>query len=91
LVKPNDNVLLKIDVQGFERNVLEGAKESLKKIIGVQVEMSVIGMYEGELTYLEMIDYLAQYGFVLYSFENGFFNNDTGQLYQVDGIFFKKE
>lgn len=89
LISPNDVVLLKLDVQGFEKNVLEGAKESLKNISGVQVEMSVIEMYEGELTYLEMIDYLAKHGFSLYSLENGFFNNETGQLLQVDGIFFK--
>ncbi len=89
LVTPKEVVFLKLDVQGFEKNVLEGAKESLKRIIGIQVEMSIIEMYEGELTYLQMIDYLAKQGFGLYSLENGFFNKETGQLLQVDGIFFK--
>lgn len=89
LVDSNDVVFLKLDVQGFEKNVLEGAREYLKKITGVQVEMSIIEMYEGELTYLQMIDYLKERGFKLYSLENGFFNKKTGQLLQVDGIFFK--
>jgi FkbM family methyltransferase len=91
LVSSNDVVLLKLDVQGFEKNVLEGAKESLKSITGVQIEMSVIEMYEGELTYLEMINYLSALGFSLYSLENGFFNTETGQLLQVDGVFFRNK
>jgi FkbM family methyltransferase len=89
IVTINDRVLLKLDVQGFEKKVLEGAKESLKRITGIQVEMSVVEMYEGELTYLEMIDYLSKLGFSLFSLENGFYNTKTGQLLQVDGIFFR--
>ena len=89
LVDEEDSVLLKIDVQGFEKNVLEGALNILSKVKGIQLEMSIIELYQGEMLYTEMISFLEKQGFNLYSLENGFFNNDTGRLLQVDGMFFR--
>lgn len=89
LIKTNENVLLKIDVQGFEKNVLEGAQESLKHIRGIQVEMSVEELYQGEMLYLDMLMYMKKLGFELCSLENGFYDQNSGKLLQVDGIFFK--
>lgn len=89
LVAEGDIVLLKIDVQGFEKNVLEGAIKILPKLKGIQLEMSIIELYKGEMLFSEMVNFLEKHGFKLYSLENGFYNNNTGQLLQVDGIFFK--
>ena len=83
------NVMLKLDVQGFEKFVLEGAKKSLKKLKGIQVEMSFEELYDGEMLYREMIDFLGQNGFVLCALKNGFHNVNTGKLLQADGFFFK--
>lgn len=88
-VNQKDIVLLKIDVQGFEKNVLEGAEESLKKIHGIQIEMSIEELYKEEVLFLDMITYLNSFGFHLHSLENGFYNEETGKLLQVDGLFFK--
>lgn len=84
-----DNVLLKIDVQGYEKNVLDGAEKVLDKIKGIQIEMSLTELYKGEMLYLEMIQFLEKKGFSLHSLENGFYDEKTGRLLQVDGIFFK--
>ncbi|MDG1039371.1 MAG: FkbM family methyltransferase [Polaribacter sp.] len=89
LVNENDIVLLKIDVQGFEKKVLDGAKESLSKIKGIQLEMSIEELYKGEMLFLEMITFLKSVGFNLQSLENGFYNEASGKLLQVDGLFFK--
>lgn len=85
-----DKVMLKIDVQGYEKNVLIGAAESLKKIALLQLEMSITRLYEGELLYLEMIDYLDELGFRLVSVEGGLSDPITGELQQMDGIFVNK-
>jgi FkbM family methyltransferase len=85
-----DRVMLKIDTQGFEKNVLEGAIESLKMISIIQVEMSVVPLYEGEMIFTEMIKYLQDKGFCLRSLENGFSDQESGQLLQVDGIFSRR-
>ena len=89
LIRANDCVLLKIDVQGFEKNVLEGAQESLKHVKGVQVEMSIEELYQDEMLYLDMLLYMKKLGFDLCSLENGFYNEKSGKLLQVDGVFFK--
>ena len=82
---------MKIDTQGFEKNVLEGSINSLKYINGIQIELSLKPLYKGSLLYLDMIKYMKRYNFELVSLENGFSDHKTGELLQVDGIFFKKE
>jgi len=82
-----DRVMIKIDTQGYEKNVLEGANESLNNIKIIQLEMSILPLYENEMLFVEMINYLDNKGFQLFSLENGFSDSTTGQLLQVDGIF----
>lgn len=90
-VDKKDKVLLKMDVQGFEKNILSGAVNSLKKISGIQIEMSIEELYSKEMLFDEMIFFLKSFGFYLHSLENGFYNKTTGKLLQADGIFFKKD
>jgi FkbM family methyltransferase len=89
IVDDSDVVFLKIDVQGFERNVIEGSKNSLKFIKGIQLEMSLEELYKGEMLFDDTIKLLKSEGFNLHSLENGFYNDETGKLLQVDGFFFK--
>ncbi len=86
-----DKVMIKIDVQGFEKNVLDGANESLNNIKIIQLEMSIIPLYENEMIFVDMINYLDNNGFKLFSLENGYFDSTTGKLLQVDGIFEKSD
>jgi len=86
----DDQVMVKIDTQGFEKNVIDGAKESLQKIKILQLEMSLVPLYESEMLYMDMINYLDQKGFQLFSLENGFAEPTTGGLLQVDGIFINR-
>jgi FkbM family methyltransferase len=87
--KEPSNVFLKIDTQGFEKNVLLGALQNLSKITGIQIEMSLVELYEGEWLYEEIIQFLKNLGFLLFSVEPGFCNEGTGQLLQMDGIFYR--
>ena len=41
-VKDGERVYLKIDTQGYEKKVLAGARETLTKIAGLQVELSLL-------------------------------------------------
>jgi len=85
------NFFLKIDTQGFEREVINGALLSLPKITGIQVEMSLVQLYEGESMYDDSKKLIESYGFELYSLEPGFSDPDSGKLMQIDGIFFRKK
>lgn len=90
LVNEGDTVFLKIDAQGYEYNILEGARNSLNNIEGLQIEMSIEQLYEGEKLICEMIGYLGAKGYKLMSIEPGSVDYSTGQMFQVDGIFFKR-
>lgn len=45
----NDRVVLKIDVQGYEKQVLEGAPRVLGACRAVMIEMSLLPLYEGQV------------------------------------------
>lgn len=90
LHKEDDRIMLKIDTQGFEKNVLEGAEKFLDKVVLLQLEMSLVPLYDNEVLFIEMIDYLKVKGFEMVSIENGFYDKNSGKLFQVDGIFLNK-
>ncbi len=85
-----DNIMLKIDTQGFEKNVILGGENVLSKIRIIQLEMSIVPLYENEILFIEMINFLDSKGFELFALENGFSDKKTGKLLQVDGIFINK-
>ncbi len=83
------STFLKIDVQGYEQQVLLGAEASLPQIIGVQTELSLAPLYEDEPTFLGLITHLEARGFALMSLQPVIDDPVTGQLLQVDGLFFR--
>lgn len=85
----NKNVYMKIDTQGYESQVLEGSKNTLPKIKGVQIEMALIPTYEGAMGFQEMSLKLKNLGFNLISIESGFYDKATGKLMEVDGVFYR--
>jgi FkbM family methyltransferase len=58
--------ILKMDVQGFELEVLKGATETLKRTHVIVLEINNHDGYKGAPTYFEIDDFLRQKGFQLY-------------------------
>jgi len=88
-LKNKNNIFIKIDVQGYELQVLEGAINILPKIKGVQIELSLVPLYENQLLFLGMLDYITNLGFELWDISPGFRDIQSGKLLQFDGIFFR--
>ncbi len=86
----NYSIFLKIDVQGFEAQVLRGASQVLKVIKGVQMELSLIPLYKEQILFREMLDKMERLGYELHAILPGFTDPETGRLLQMDGIFFKE-
>ena len=86
--RPANTLYLKIDAQGYEKTIIQGAINSLDKITGIQLEVSLIPLYKGEALLADMIDYMSTQGYTLMSLEPGHGDPSTGQLLQVDCIFF---
>jgi FkbM family methyltransferase len=80
-------IFLKLDVQGYESQVLAGATQLLPRTLAVQLEMSLLPLYEGELLMPEICADMNASGFELWDLEPSFRDTATGRLLQVDGIF----
>jgi len=80
-------IFLKLDVQGYESHVLAGATQLLTQTIALQLEMSLLPLYEGETLMPQMYANLTAQGFDLWDLEPSFRDPATGRLLQVDGIF----
>jgi FkbM family methyltransferase len=89
-VKPAERVMLKIDTQGFELAVLRGAKRSLPRIEIVQVELSMVGLYEGQPKYYEVMRHLDEAGFDLANTIPHFFEQSSSQFLQSDAVFVRR-
>lgn len=84
-----ENIYLKIDTQGYEKKVLEGAESSLSNIIGVEMECSLIPLYQDEPLLSEMLSIMSIKGYTLMSVDLGIISSSTGQVLQIDCIFFR--
>ena len=82
-------LFLKLDVQGYERKVLEGASQTIPRIVGARVELSVSQCYEEEPSMFEMMNYLYGLGFRLCAIEEAWSDPQTREVYQMDGVFFR--
>lgn len=88
-LRPDAVAFLKIDTQGFEDRVLDGAARILPQIGGIQLELSVVPLYSGQKLLPEMLERLRSLGFALWGIWPVFVEPDTGRLLQVDATFFR--
>lgn len=80
---------LKIDTQGFEWQVLDGARETLPHVQGVLCEMSLVTLYEGQRLWKDMMHRLESEGFELWSIQRAFADLRDGRTLQIDATFFR--
>jgi hypothetical protein len=86
---PGRYIFLKLDVQGYESQVLAGATQLLNHTLAVQLEMSLLPLYEGEALMPQMHAAMNAKGFDLWDLEPSFRDPATGRLLQLDGIFIR--
>lgn len=82
-------ILLKIDVQGYELNVLKGAINSLGKIDIIICEVLFVELYENQARFDDIYKFLIERNF---SYKGNFdqvADNKTGRIIYADAIFVK--
>jgi len=83
---------LKIDVQGFEDQVLEGYGPRLAGIRLLMVELSMVECYEGAPDLFSLDRRIVdEYGFRRISLEPTYYDDVTGVVQQYDGIYFRPD
>lgn len=79
--------LLKLDVQGFELEVLKSAEPLLPAFTWIYAECSHVPLYEGQALAEEIIGYLQERGFRLLGRFNPSYARKGGSLLQEDLLF----
>ena len=82
-------IFLKVDTQGFERDVLAGASGLLDRVVGLRFEVSLAALYSGEWTLLEALQWLEKEGFVVRHLVPGVVDPRTHESLQVDLVAFR--
>ena len=80
--------ILKMDIQGGELDALKGALQLLLKggITYIYVEVEFIEMYKKQPLFLDIANYLKEFGFTLYNLYHPNIDS-TGQLMWADALF----
>ena len=81
--------LIKIDVQGYELEVLKGGKEALAAAEAIAMEVSLLELYQGTPLMHEVIAFMHERGFLCYDIPTLMRRPSDRTLWQVDMIFVK--
>jgi len=87
LIPAEGRLYLKVDTQGYEKEVLKGSTGLLSRIHALQLEMSLVSLYEGAPGFLELASFVEDLGYEIFSIVPGFKDFRDGRLLQVDGFF----
>lgn len=87
---PWRRMFLKIDVQGAEPRVLGGAAGLWPRIAGVQLELSLMGLYEGEKPWRAVLDEVCARGFAPHLWLPGYYSPRLARQLQVDVVLFRE-
>tara|TARA_Y100000590_G_C15726583_1_gene1015456 strand:- start:978 stop:1967 length:990 start_codon:yes stop_codon:yes gene_type:complete len=100
LIKNNIKELdfMKVDVQGSELKVLNGSTNTLKGIIGLEIECEISEIYNNQPLFSDILQFLNSKEFHLFDLKRYYWkrknailkNNKKGQLVFVDALFFKQ-
>lgn len=85
--KLKKNILTKIDVQGFEDQVILGGEELLKNSKVVICEVSFKELYKDQKLFADIFDMIRSLGFTYMGNYDQVYNNETGAIIGGDAIF----
>ena len=80
-------LFLKLDVQGYELEVIRGADATLDGVEVLEAEMSFASLYSGQPLFDELVALLRDRGLVLAALEPVLVHPETLELLQVNGLF----
>lgn len=87
---PHERFFLKIDTQGYEKEVIQGAVEALKLVTGLQMEISFFELYENQPSYKYFLEWAETNDFYIWSIHDGFSDLLVSKTLQADICFFRK-
>ncbi len=86
-IAPEVPLALKIDTQGFEAQVLDGALRTLPRVKLLFLEMSLVPLYEGAPDFDALYARLRADGYRCVALSHEFSDPVTGEMLQLNGTF----
>ena len=84
-----EEVLVKIDVQGYEAHVIRGGRDLLGKTRACIVEINRVPLYEGQASFVEIVDDLSVLG-LEYAGNLSQVHGPDGQVRYFDALFLRR-
>jgi FkbM family methyltransferase len=82
-------MLVKVDVQGFEDQVIEGGVQTFKEASVVIIEMSIEELYKGQVLFDGIYQRLKDLGFSYHGNYSQSYCKDSNRILHIDGIFIR--
>lgn len=82
-------IFLKVDVQGYELQALEGASKVINSVVGALIELNFVTLFDGQSKYYEVIGLLEKAGLTLAALVSAQYHPESGDLLWADGFFIK--
>lgn len=82
-----EHVLVKIDVQGYEPQVLRGSRTTLSAVELIECEVPMVALYEGQDSFRQLIDQLDDLGFSPVSVQPNMIESSSGYVVDADLVF----
>lgn len=77
-------VWLKLDAQGYELRILEGASQTLSRIDALELEVSLVELYSGQPLFDEVLRFVQEAGFQTTDVAPEFVHPHTGRMLQAN-------
>jgi FkbM family methyltransferase len=90
LARPEEAIYLKIDAQGYEAKILQGASRVIARFALIQLEVSFFKVYQEEMPIIDALRLMESLGFHVVGMEPGWEDPKTGEMLQADFIFGRK-
>lgn len=84
-------ILLKLDTQGTEDRILDGAAGIMPSVYAIQTELSFAPLYDNQADYLAIMQRLTAAGFRIFSIHPNFFDSRNLALLQCDAFFVRSD
>ena len=81
----------KVDVQGFELQVLDGARDILLNADYVLIEVSFVQLYEGQPLFDEINSHLNQLGLFYSGNVEQLISKSNGKILQADALYCRRK
>jgi FkbM family methyltransferase len=89
LLPQDRRLFLKVDTQGYEEEVLAGADLVLESVSAMQLELSLVPLYQGAPSLRRILELCERLDFQLHGLIPGFYEEKSGRLLQMDGLFLR--